>query len=91
MKIINALLANAKKHDSTSSDHLEKNRIRSTIEEMCSKYLDGNDDIIEFEALPSALPFVVSVLDEPVFLERYEYQQVADSLFQVRERELQIM
>ena len=91
MKFINAILANARKVDNTSSEHLERNRIRSTIDEMCAKYLGGSDDIIEFEALPSALPYVVSILEEPVFLEKYEFQQVDDTLFQIRERELEIM
>lgn len=92
MKFINALFANMRKTDNTSTDHLERNRLRATLEGLCAEYLDGDeDDILEFEASEKALPYVVSILEEPVFLDKFEFQQVDDSLFQIRQRELSIM
>lgn len=80
-----------KRTDNTSTDRLEKNRVRSTLEDMCSKYLTEPESILEFEALPNALPFVISVLEEPVFLEKYEFEQVSETLFQIREKEIQLI
>lgn len=91
MKIINALLSQMKRTDNTSTDRLEKNRVRSTLEDMCVKYLTEPESILEFEALPNALPFVISVLEEPVFLEKYEFEQVSETLFQIREKEIQLI
>lgn len=91
MKIINALLFQMKRTDNTSTDRLEKNRVRSTLEDMCAKYLTEPESILEFEALPNALPFVISVLEEPVFLEKYEFEQVSETLFQIREKEIQLI
>lgn len=91
MKIINALLSQMKRTDNTSTDRLEKNRVRSTLEDMCAKYLIEPESILEFEALPNALPFVISVLEEPVFLEKYEFEQVSETLFQIREKEIQLI
>lgn len=91
MKIINALLSQMKKTDNTSTDRLEKSRVRSTLEDMCAKYLTEPESILEFEALPNALPFVISVLEEPVFLEKYEFEQVSETLFQIREKEIQLI
>lgn len=91
MKIINALLSQMKRTDNTSTDRLEKNRVRSTLEDMCAKYLTEPESILEFEALPNALPFVISVLEEPVFLEKYEFEQVYETLFQIREKEIQLI
>lgn len=80
-----------KRTDNTSTDRLEKNRVRSTLEDMCAKYLIEPESILEFEALPNALPFVISVLEEPVFLEKYEFEQVSETLFQIREKEIQLI
>lgn len=91
MKIINALLSQMKRTDNTSTDRLEKSRVRSTLEDMCAKYLIEPESILEFEALPNALPFVISVLEEPVFLEKYEFEQVSETLFQIREKEIQLI
>lgn len=91
MKVINALFENMKKTDNTSTEHLEKNRIRSTIEDLCNKHLTDGDYVLEFEALPSSLPYVVSILEEPMFLERYEFQQVSESIFQMRMKEINLI
>lgn len=90
MKIFNALATVMKKTDNTSQEHFEKNRIRSTLEDMCNKYLEGDSNVLEFEVLPKALPYIVSILSEPLFLEKYEFQQVSASLFQIRLKEIDL-
>lgn len=91
IKIITALIETFKKKDTTSMEHLEKNRIRSTIEGLCNKYLVTSDAILEFEASKSALPYVVSILEEPLFLEKYDFMQMTESLFQMRMKEINLM
>lgn len=91
MKSLDALASIKKRRDTVATEHLEKNRIKSTIEGLCSKYLLADGDILEFEALPKALPYVVEILEEKDFLIKYEFMQVDDSLFQVRERDMGIM
>lgn len=91
MKVINALLSQMKKTDNTSVDRLEKNRVRASLEDLCAEYLTTPDSTLEFETLPNALPHVISVLEEPIFLEKYEFQQVSETLFQIREKEIQLL
>lgn len=90
MKVVNALVDSMKKTDNTSTEHLTKNRIRSSLEETILTKLTDSSMILEFEALPSALPYVISILEEPLFLERFEFQQVSETLFQVRVREIEL-
>lgn len=91
LKIFDALVSSMRKTDNTSQEHLEKNRIRSTLESMCDKMLTDGTSILEFEALPNALPYVVSILEEPMFLEKYEFEQVSESLFKIRPKEINLM
>lgn len=91
MKIFNAIFSSMKKTDNTSVEHLEKNRIRSALDELCNKYLDGDTNVLEFEALPKALPYVVAILEEPLFLERYEFEQVSESIFRIRAKEIDLL
>lgn len=91
LKVVEALMSSMKKTDNTSSEHLEKNRIRSTLEDLCNTHLTDGTSVLEFEALSSALPYVVSILEEPMFLEKYEFQQVSETLFQIKTREVNLM
>lgn len=91
MKIVHALLSKMKKNDTLSTEHLEKNKLRASLEDLCNKYLEGDSNILEFEALPKALPFIIEILEEPVFLEKYEFQQVSESIFQIRAKEINLI
>lgn len=91
LKVVEALMNNMRKVDNAPIEHLEKNRIRSTLEDLCNTHLVDGSSILEFEALPSALPYVVSILEEPMFLEKYEFQQITETLFQVRAKEVNLM
>lgn len=91
MKIFRALLSKTKKKDNVSQERLELNRIRATIEELCEKYLKDSDDIFEFEALPEAIDNTLAILETPYFLERYEFQQITETCFLIRLKELDIL
>jgi hypothetical protein len=91
MKIFKALASAAKKRDTVSQDRLELNRVRATIEELCERYLQDSNDIFEFEALPSAIDNTLAILETPYFLERYEFQQISETCFIIRLKELDIL
>lgn len=91
MEIFRALLDTAKKKDSTPMERLETNRVRTTIEELCEEYLTNSDDLFKFEALPSAIDAVLATLEGEKFQEKYEFQQIDETLFVVRLKELDIL
>lgn len=91
LKVINALFQTMRKTDNTSTEHLEKNRIRSTLESLCDEKLADGTSILQFEALPSALPYVISILEEPMFLEKYDFEQVSETIFQIKPKEMNLL
>ena len=91
MKIFKALSQVSKKLDDMPMDKLEANRVRTTIEAYCDKYLKSVDDTFTFEALPSALDATIEVLEGRRFQEKYEFMQLSDTCFMVRLRELDLL
>lgn len=91
MKVLDVLKDNMSKKDNSSTERLERNKVRASIESMCEDRLKDSDDILTFEALPSAINDVISVLEEPVIAEKYEFAQISETLFQIKLRELDIM
>lgn len=91
MKVFEVLKDNMTKKDNSSSERLERNRVRATIESICEDRLKDSGDILTFEALPNAINDVISVLEEPVLAEKYEFVQVSETLFQIRMKELDII
>lgn len=91
MKVFEVLKDNMVKKDTSSSERLERNRVRASIEAMCEDRLKDSSDILTFEALPSAINDVISVLEEPVLAEKYEFAQISETLFQIKMRELDVM
>ena len=91
MKIFNALATLSKKLDDVPMERLEANRVRTTIESYCDKYLKSVDDELMFEALPSAIDATIEVLEEKKFQEKFEFMQVSDTCFVVRLRELDLL
>lgn len=69
---------------------LEKNRIRSAIENMCKEYLVDFEDILRFEVLPNAIDNTLALVTEPELNSKYEFFQESETIFQVRLRELDI-
>ena len=66
MKTFNELVKKLSKKDNTPVERLELSKVRSTLEEQCEKYLVDTDDIYQFEALPSAINFIIVDFPEPV-------------------------
>lgn len=91
MKLLHALMQVGKRRDDVLMERLEYNRVRATIEEQCAKYLKYSDDVFKFEALPSAIDATLACLESPQFLERYEFNQVSETCFIVRLKELDIL
>ena len=91
MKLFDALKENMMKKDNSAMERLERSKSRATIESLCEKYLVPSNDILTFEALPNAINDVVSVLEEPVIAEKYEFAQISETLFQIKLRELDIV
>lgn len=90
MEIFTVLKDKMSKKDTTSTDRLERNRVRATIESICDANLKDSFDVLTFEALPSAINDVISVLEEPRLKEKYEFIQVSETLFQIKMKELNI-
>lgn len=90
MKVFDVLKEKAVRKDTSSAERLERNRVRASIEVMCEDRLKTSDDILTFEALPSAINDVIFVLEEPIIAEKYEYIQISETLFQIKMRELDI-
>lgn len=91
MKLLNALAETAKKRDNIPMERLEASKVRATIEDYCDKYLTSPNEIFQFEALPSALDAVITVLESPQFLEKYEFSQVTESCFMIRLKDLNLI
>ena len=90
MKIFQVLKETMTKKDTSSSERLERNKARAFIERMCEERLKESSDILTFEALPSAINDVISVLEEPVLAEKYDFIQVSETLFQIKMKDLDI-
>ena len=91
MKIVNAMLNGLKKNDIIPMERLEYSKVRATIEGYCEKYLVDNQTIFKFEALPNALDATLAVLESSQFLEKYEFNQVSETCFVVRLREIDLL
>lgn len=91
MKIINAFFMSLKKRDNRPSERLEYSKIMSTIEANCKKYLRESGDVFEFEALPNAIDATLAVLDSEQFTNKYEFNQISETCFLVRLKELDLI
>ena len=91
MEIFKVLQQNfLQKKDNTADDRLEYNRIRSTIEDYCAEYLKDSSSILKFEALPNVMDATVEFLESRAFQDKYEFQQVTETCFIVRLREIDL-
>lgn len=90
MKSFNLLLEKMNKKDYSSHERLEKSKVRAAIESICQENLQDFDDIMVFEALPNAIDNTLAVIEEPMLSSKYEFEQIDESLFRVRLREISI-
>ena len=91
MKSLDALYSVMKKTDKIPTEKLETSKVRSTIENLCQEYLKDSDDRLKIEALPEALDATVTILDSPIFLEKYEFNQIDECCFEIKLRELDLI
>lgn len=90
MELFHALGKVLKKKDNTPTEKLEYNKVRSTIEYNCEKYLSSSSDVFKFEATPSAIDATLACLQSTQFLEKYEFSQESETIFLVRLKELDL-
>lgn len=90
LESLKVIKAGFTKKSKKSDTLLEKNRIRSAIENMCKEYLIDFEDILRFEVLPNALDNTLALVSEPELNSKYEFFQESETIFQVRLRELDI-
>lgn len=90
MKIFQALVGTLKKKDNVVKDKIQYSKVKNTIDTYCKEYLKEPDDIFKFEAQPSMLDDVLQYLDSKLFLEQYEYTQIAPTLFMIRLKEIKL-
>lgn len=91
MKFISLLVSKASKKDSTSHERLEKSKVRVAIESICEQYLVNFNDVLTFEALPSALDNTLELIEEQALTNKYEFEQISDTLFRVRLKEVNVL
>lgn len=91
MKILNALMEQSKHKDNAPQERFEYNKVRTTVESYCDKYLSSGEDILKIEALSSAIDHLVAYLESPKFLEKYEFAQESETVFLIKLREIDIL
>lgn len=92
MKFFNALFETTlKRRDETPMERLEYNKVQGAIERLCDTYLKVPDDVLYFEALPSAIDSTLACVESENFLEKYEFTQESETIFAVKLRELDIL
>lgn len=91
MKFVNLLVHKMTKKDNASHERLEKSKVRVAIESLCEQYLVNFDDVLTFEALPSALDNTLELIEEQVLTNKYEFEQISDTLFRVRLKEINVL
>lgn len=91
MEALPMLMLKFFKKDKKGGVLLEKNKVRSAIENICKEFLLDFDDVLTFEALPNALDNTLAVITEPELNAKYEFYQESETIFCVRLRELDLM
>ncbi len=89
-KVVQAIKDNMRKQDTASKERLELNRVRASIEYLCEEHLLSINDVVTFEALPSALDATLAVLSSDTFTRQYDYVQLELTLFRVRLRAIDV-
>lgn len=79
------------KNGKTTSQRLEKNKVRASIESLCRTHLSDYDAVLTFEALPNAIDATLEVIEEPALADKYDFFQYSETLFQVRLKEYDLL
>lgn len=91
MKFFKALLESKKHTDSIQSDRYDYNKVKSAINEVCEKYLQGSEDILTIEVMSNVLDWALTYFTSNEFLENYEFSQVDATIFKVKLKELDLL
>lgn len=75
----------------TSSERLERNRVRNAIETMAQTYLTDFDSVLTFEVLPKYLDSALIVIEESDLRSRYDIVQCDDTLFKMCLKDLGLL
>lgn len=91
MKLFSALMDQSNRRDNTPMERLEYSHVKTTIEAQCERYLHNSGDVLRIEALPSAIDATIACMESLDFLEKYEFQQVSETCFDIRLHELELL
>lgn len=64
--------------------------IATKIDNMCSRYLQSAEDIFRFEVLGDDLAYAVIVIDEEPLVNKFVINQISETLFEARLRQVQL-
>lgn len=67
-----------------------KQRIKNAISGLCEQYLKEPKDELTFEVLPNELTYAIEVVMEEPLHSNYVINQISETLFTARLRELDI-
>lgn len=88
MKLFNAAIQSMKKGDDTQQERYEYSKVKAELKDLCDKHLKDSSDILTFEANQGTLGTLLSVLGDSEILEEFEFEQVSDSVFRIKRKEL---
>lgn len=71
--------------------HLERGKVRMTIDSLCRKYLVDEDCVLTFEVSEAVLNDVLVVIEDSDLVSKYEFCQESKTLFMVKLRELDLI
>lgn len=91
MEFMTLLMNKFNKKESGNQERFEKSKVRVAIETVCEQYLLNFDDVLTFEVLPKALDNTLELIEEQVLTNKYEFEQISDTLFRVRLREFSVL
>lgn len=89
-EILNYFKEKYSKNNSETEDMFRKSTVKNSICSICDTYLTEVGVELEFEVLPRALPFAVSVLEEEPLKSKFVIEQVSKTIFNAKLREIEI-
>jgi hypothetical protein len=91
MKFFEAVSSVMKKTDKVPMEKLEVSRAQNSIETLCKEHLVATDDQLIIEIAPEVMQATISALQNPLFLEKYEFEQIDATCFKIKLRELDLI
>jgi len=89
-KIISHLLERNFDRKKESNKNLDRSRIKVEIENMCEKYLESSNELLEFEVHPRDLDHVVSIVESEA-ISKYDVFQIDKTLFGAKLKEVELI